>query len=444
MSIKLVCKPEFFESRLNSHLGLNVTTEPGTTYFLCNDIEEVPSLVDPASLSFLSGEKKVQILVCKHVPNESKVQGQVVAPEKNKLTEVLMGNSTPNATRVIKEEKIENVIKTSSQCIVTDTCEKDTKKQGENRLATEIKVEAPVVNAPLYQLSNVKLESPVVMQGISAHIPPTLIPNKVQMRSSTADTCNVPSLPCQSLRQELKQAILQRRLVQGKTMIDLTKEENERKAVLQSIKMSEEEVERMLKRRVSNNRAARKCREKRKIVEENLMQEAKRLKARTKTLNEIISTLEQQQKDLRLYVTGAKSGDKDSNEKIFSILNSEIKIPDLPPRTMTRYDYDLSSSVILSSSEYNSDDTRNGFELDSSQETNDTRDSTSVSFLNVKDEMINQTVPGGTVSATKHIQVESDIRNFKEIDDRREQVDSDDDSDVELIEFDRPLVIDVN
>jgi hypothetical protein len=175
-----------------------------------------------------------------------------------------------------------------------------------------------------------------------------------------------------------------------------------------------------------------------------LLQEAKRLKARTKTLNEIISTLEQQQKDLRLYVTGAKSGDKDSNEKIFSILNSEIKIPDLPPRTITRYDYDLSSSVILSSSEYNSDDTRNGFELDSSQETNDTRDSTSVSFPNVKDEMINQTMPGGTVSGTKHIQVESDIRNFKEIDDRREQVDSDDDSDVELIEFDRPLVIDVN
>jgi hypothetical protein len=61
MSIKLVCKPEFFESRLNSHLGLNVTTEPGTTYFLCNDIEEVPSLVDPASLTFLSGEKKVTI-----------------------------------------------------------------------------------------------------------------------------------------------------------------------------------------------------------------------------------------------------------------------------------------------------------------------------------------------------------------------------------------------
>jgi hypothetical protein len=75
------------------------------------------------------------------------------------------------------------------------------------------------------------------MQGISANIPPTSIPNKVQMRSSTADTCNVPSLPCQSLRQELKQAILQRRLVQGKTMIDLTKEENERKAVLQSIKV---------------------------------------------------------------------------------------------------------------------------------------------------------------------------------------------------------------
>jgi hypothetical protein len=41
--------------------------------------------------------------------------------------------------------------------------------------------------------------------------------------------------------------------------------------------MSEEEVERMLKRRVSNNRAARKCREKRKIVEENLMQVNKKV-----------------------------------------------------------------------------------------------------------------------------------------------------------------------
>ena len=62
MSIKLICKPEFFDSRLKSHLGLNITTEPGTTYFLCNNIEEVPTFVssqDVASHTSLSGQQKV-------------------------------------------------------------------------------------------------------------------------------------------------------------------------------------------------------------------------------------------------------------------------------------------------------------------------------------------------------------------------------------------------
>lgn len=66
MSIQFICKPEFFHSRLSPQLGLNGNiVEPGTTYFLCTDITEVPALVssqDPLSLTALSKGGKVGIV----------------------------------------------------------------------------------------------------------------------------------------------------------------------------------------------------------------------------------------------------------------------------------------------------------------------------------------------------------------------------------------------
>lgn len=169
----------------------------------------------------------------------------------------------------------------------------------------------------------------------------------------------------------------------------------------------------------------------------------KRLKERKDQLNEIASKLEMQQKNLRLYVTGAKNVDNDSKGMLSSILCSEVKIPELPPRTMVKWDSEMSNSVILSGSDYNSDDTRNGFELDSSQETNDTRDCTTVNYTALEDRDTVRNV-SEKASDEKFIEKECDKRNFKEIDDKSEETYSNDDSDVELIDFDRPLVIDVS
>ncbi|XP_053407274.1 uncharacterized protein LOC128559496 [Mercenaria mercenaria] len=454
MSVKLICKPEFFHRRLNSQLGLNVAVEPGTTYFLCSGLEEVPGLVssqNSASLTALSGEKKVQILICKERPDDIKTSLQTDAKfGTDSTTSVPEESILSKTTSPLKEKKSSDVgrVKPSSTCTVTSTSDQDAGNREETNpwpSAGQSKVEAPVIKLPLYTLSNLSPQSPVVSKSTSIHMPFTSIHNPMQGGSVTANAEKSSNLPCQALRHELKQAILQRRMIQGKTMIDLMKEENQRQEAAQNMKMSEEEIEKMIKRRVSNNRAARKCREKRKLEEESLTQEVKRLSERKNALNAIISTLEQQQQFLRLWATGSEVDDSVSNEKLRSILNSEVKIPELPPRTEFKMEEDLSNSIIISSSEYNSDDTRNGFEFDSSQDTNDTADSVAVGYTEMTVEEINSIV-SDNFGSTKANLVEKDERNFGEIHIKSEDVqnNSDNDSDVELIEIDRPLIIDVN
>lgn len=112
---------------------------------------------------------------------------------------------------------------------------------------------------------------------------------------------------------------------------------------------------------------------------------------------------------------------------------------------------DYENSIVISSSEYNSDDTRNGFELDSGQDTNDCYDA-AVGYTEMTveevDEAVSDSIKEEKVdeAVSDNIKEEKEESMFKAI--KNQNIDletnSDNDSDVELIELDKPLVIDVN
>lgn len=448
MSVKLICTPEFFNGRLSSHLGLSGCVKPGTTYFLCNDLTEVPNLVstqDPFSLTALSEGKKVQLLICKEKAKIAKVSKQEAVLE----TSSVVSGSSPIQSSVTKmvpstrctirspveRVKLENIrtVTTTSDIVIINKEEK----------ASIPPAITPVINLPLFRV--ITSGTPIVS---STHLPESHVsgPSNIKTEDGTSQQDNESTdsnLPCRELRHELKQVILRRRENEGKTEIDLEKLEEERQAALQGIKLTREDLDKRVQKRASNNIAARKSREKRKIRERSLTEELQGLIKHRKKLNEALSTLEQQQKFLRLWATGnRKVDDKASKEMMRSVINSEIVIPEYHSKIKEESDDFYANSAVVSSSEYNSDDTRNGFDLESSQDTYDSFEGSSgVDYSEMTlDEM-------QTAYAEHNSEIgEAEKNMFKEvkIECENSKLNTDSDSDVELIEIDKPLVIDVD
>lgn len=162
----------------------------------------------------------------------------------------------------------------------------------------------------------------------------------------------------------------------------------------------------------------------------------------------MITTLVQKQIVLRrLWSTGLGSDDPTTKEMLQNILNTEVVIPEFPRTSPWTNDGDFSnSSIIISSSECNSDDTRTEFELDNTQDQFDmdssqnTNDSIVEQYTEMKDEGVY-----GDVKCENNAN-KCEVREFKEISNKCEdgELNTDYDSDVELIELEKPLVIDVN
>lgn len=427
MSVHFVCMVDFFKRRISPQLGLSLATEikSGSTYLLCGDLAEVPELVHSQNdmLCSMSEGGKVQIFVCKDNNTGTKAANPVAAENDRVTTEVETGSNAPSSS-------------VRSRTMMTSSSDLKIKQDRDAQLKYTPIASLNPTDSSVLQPSGSNMCA-IKQETNTAGLQSTILPKPEVgiVRNS--------SLPPEELRRELKLAILQRRREQGKQNLDWKSVEQERQKEINSITLTETDLEKRTKRRASNNRAAQKCREKRKLQEDCLLREVKRLRDHKSTLSKMVSTLEMQQSLLReMFLSGkdprAITSDPKTKGLLREILSRDVVIPEFSRSSAA--DEDISSSIFVSSSECNSDDTRNGFDFESSQETTD-----SVAG-NEYTELTREYSRGARDLRTPEMKTEAinEVSNFKEVRGHSQSHSSENDSDVELIELEKPLIIDID